>query len=129
MEHTHAYGRPTPGLVIAWIGVLHQFVGFILGRQQLLDLWNSGVIGQAEADPLRMALVWFLLFGFLLIFCGMALHRLETLGAKLTTGVALGFASLCLLGIVLMPVSGFWLGLIPAFQIWHRAGANQVPQR
>jgi hypothetical protein len=120
MEHTHAYGRITPGALIAGIGVLHQFVGIALGHKALLDIWNSGVIGQAKGDPLRIAIVWFLFFGFLLIFCGMALHRLEILGARPTSGIAIGFASLCILGIVLMPVSGFWLGLIPAFQIWHR---------
>ena len=88
MDNTHTYGRITPGLTTIGIGAIHQVVGAAAGlgllpavsgstSAPLLDLWRSGIIGQAEADPLRMATVWFLLFGFLLIFAGMVLHRLE----------------------------------------------------
>ncbi len=132
MVHTVAYSRFTPGILTVAIGALHQVVGVLIGlgllssekgsaQAPLLDLWRSGIIGQAEADPLRMALVWFLLFGFLLVFCGMVLHRLELSGGKLSRGLAWGFGGLCALGVVLMPVSGFWLGFIPAIQIWRRA--------
>jgi hypothetical protein len=88
----------------------------------LLDLWRSGIIGQAEADPLRMATVWFLLFGFLLIFAGLVLHRLELSGGKLSRDLAWALGALCALGVLLMPASGFWLGFVPATQIWMRAG-------
>lgn len=114
------------------IGALHQIVGVAAGlgllpsasgsaTAPLLDLWRSGIIGQAETDPLRMAMVWFLMFGFLLIFSGMVLHRLELSGGKLSRGLAWGLGGLCAIGVLLMPVSGFWLGFIPALQIWRRA--------
>lgn len=131
MDNTHAYGRFTPGLSTIAIGVLHQIFGVSAGLgllsskpsspRPLADLWRSGVIGQAEADPLRMAVVWFLLFGFLLIFSGMVLHRLELSGGKFSRELALGLGGLCAIGVLLMPVSGFWLGFIPAVQIWRRA--------
>ena len=109
------------------IGVLHQLVGFAVGlglvaapdgtyAAPLLDLLRAGLVGQAEADLLRMAMVWFLLFGFLLIFTGAALRT-----ARPTRGLAVGLASLCGLGVLLMPASGFWLGFVPAAQLWRRA--------
>lgn len=114
------------------IGALHQVVGVAVGLgwlpaasgpavAPLADLWRAGVIGQAEADPLRIAMVWFLMFGFLLILLGMALQRLELSGGKLSRDLAWGLGGLCALGVLLMPLSGFWLGFVPAWQIWRRS--------
>ncbi len=114
------------------IGAIHQIVGFAIGfgwlpslsksgAAPLLDLWRSGVVGQAEADPLRMAMVWFLLFGFALILLGMTLHQLERSGGRLSRELAWGLGGLCALGVLLMPASGFWMGFVPAFQIWRRS--------
>jgi len=68
-----------------------------------------------------MAMVWFLLFGFLLIYSGAVLDRLERSGGKLSRVLALGLGGLCAVGVLLMPASGFWLGFIPALQIWLRS--------
>lgn len=135
MDNTVAYGRFTPGVTTMGIGVLHQLIGVAAGlgllpspngqtQAPLVDLWRSGIVGQAEGEPLRMAIVWFLLFGFLLIFAGMVLHQLEVSGGMLSRGLAWGLGGLCALGVVLMPVSGFWLGFIPAVQIWRRAASG-----
>lgn len=121
------------------IGLLHQIVGIAIGlglgpvisgsaAAPLLDLWHAGVIGQAEQDPLRIAIVWFLMFGFLLILLGMVLHRLERSGGKLSRGLAWGLGGLCALGVLVMPTSGFWLGFVPTVQIWRRA-ADHPPGR
>ena len=123
------------------IGVIHQLVGLMTGlgwmpgpggatSAPLVDLVRAGFVGQAEGDPLRMALVWFLLFGFMMILAGAALHRLERSEVPLGRDAALGFGSLCLLGVLLMPASGFWLGFIPTVQLWLRArgdGARRAP--
>lgn len=109
------------------IGVLHQLVGVAVGlgliaapdgskAAPLVELLRAGVVGQAEAEPVRMAMVWFLMFGFALIFAGAALAR-----APASRGLALGLAGLCALGVVLFPASGFWLGFIPAVQLWRRS--------
>lgn len=125
MDNTLPYGRPaatlTPGVLIIGIGVLHQLVGLVMGRAVLVDLVRAGVVGQVDHDPLRAAIVWFLFFGFLLIFTGVVLHRLEASGTRPTRSLALGFGALCLLGVLLMPASGFWLGFVPAVQLWRRA--------
>lgn len=139
MDNPIAYGRFTPGVIIMGIGAVHQLAGVVAGlgllpsllpfpgrtpQAPLLDLWRSGVVGQAEADPLRMAMAWYLLFGFLLIFSGAVLQRLELSGGKLSRGLAWGLGGLCALGVVLIPVSGFWLGFIPAIQIWRRVARH-----
>lgn len=117
------------------IGAIHQLVGVAAGlgllpspngqtQAPLVELWRSGIVGQAERDPWCMAMVWFLLFGFLLLFSGTVLHQLEVSGGRLSGGLAWGLGGLCALGVVLMPMSGFWLGFIPAIQIWRRAASH-----
>lgn len=124
--------RVTAGAVVIAIGVLHQLVGLMAGMgfipapggatsAPLVELVRAGFVAQAEGDALRLALVWFLLFGFMMIFAGAVLHRLERSGAPLGREAALGFGSLCVLGVVLMPASGFWLGFIPTVQLWRRS--------
>ena len=132
MERTLPYGVKSPGTMTIAIGVIHQLFGFAAGfgllaapdgtfHAPLLELLRDGVLGQADAEPLRMAIVWFLLFGFLLIFCGVALLHLERSGARPTRSLAVGYGSLWLLGVLLMPASGLWLGFAPTLFLWRGA--------
>lgn len=109
------------------IGLLHQTVGTAMGLgllaapdgthgRPLVELFRAGLVGQADSDLLRLSMVWFLLFGFMMIFAGAALRH-----ARPTRALALGFAGLCALGVLLMPASGFWLGFIPAVQLWRQS--------
>lgn len=113
-------------MVVA-IGLLHQVLGLTMGLgwvpgpdgkrvTPLVDLVRDGVIGHAEADPLRAMVMWFLMFGFLLIYVGALLRKTQP-----SRGAAVGFAALCTLGVIIWPVSGFWLGFIPAVQLWRLA--------
>ena len=121
--------------MVIMIGVLHQVVGVAAGvgliaapdgrkSGPLIELFRSGFFNQANAEPLRMAMVWFLFFGFMLIFSGVLLRRVPA-----SRGLAVGFAALCGLGVLLMPASGFWLGFIPAVQLWRLSSAPSSPVR
>ena len=66
------------------------------------------------------------LFVYTLDFASGALHE-EGLVIPLGRGIALprsfavGLFALSVTGIVLLPVSGFWLALVPAWLVWRRA--------
>jgi hypothetical protein len=135
MKHTPAYGSRSPELTagswLAIVGALHQIVGLAVGigllppyegaeaGAPLLGMLRAGVIGAVEPHPDRMVLFWFLATGFGMLTTGWLAHVLERRGAlPRSFGAVLGALSLA--GGVLIPVSGLWLGLVPAVLAWRR---------
>ena len=104
-----------------WIGpaimataVLHTIVGFIFASQPLMDVVNAGVFNAVDPHFDRMAAIWFLLFGVMLFLLGMFVQwALQTTGT-LPASVGWVFLLMCIVGAILMPASGFWLGIIEA---------------
>ena len=104
-----------------WIGrwllavaALHTiFAGLFFGKV-LLSVLQRGVFNSVGRDPMTAAAVWFLFFGAGLALLGMAIHALER-SQNFASARSLGIASLLLtvLGVVLMPDSGFWLVFPP----------------
>ncbi len=106
----------------AWIGkwlvasaIGHAVVGVVLGGASLVGIAEQGLFNTVSfADPLPGMAVWFMLFSPPLALMGMAVDTLER-AEHFPGAFALGVGTLLitLLGIVLMPVSGFWI-LLPA---------------
>lgn len=110
------------GLLLMATGALHQVVGLLAGlnlielpggggRKPLLEIAQAGVLAAVEPDLLRSAFVWFILFGFLVLMVGDLARRWERTGRSLPAAFGAQVIALALLGIVLLPVSGFWLCL------------------
>lgn len=102
-----------------WIGrwlilvaVLHTLFAIVVFGKVFLDIVQKGVFNTVGNDPMTAATVWFLLFGAALVLMGMAIHSLEQ-NNNFTSARAIGVGTLLLslLGIALMPASGFWLAL------------------
>lgn len=124
--------RVTVGHVILAIAALHTVVGLLIGlgldpnvpfegSPPLAAMWNEGLIDSVGQNPWRVGLTWFLLWGFVLGLVGLLAHQVERAGLVLTRSFGAAFGALCLLGITLMPASGFWLGIIPVGLILRRA--------
>ncbi len=105
------------GLLLILTGLLHTIVGLFGYMEQLQPiiadgLWNTVGEGQWE----RATAFWFMMFGFMLIFLG---YTADWLMKKrgIAPPAAFGWMLLvvCLAGVVVMPVSGFWLGLPQAW--------------
>lgn len=102
------------GPVIMATAVLHTVVGLIFASQPLLDVVNAGVFNAVDPHFDRMAAVWFLFFGAMLFLLGMFVQwALQTTGT-LPASVGWVFLLICMVGVILMPASGFWLGIIEA---------------
>ncbi|UJR85441.1 DUF6463 family protein [Sandaracinus amylolyticus] len=131
MDHTLPYGgtpRITAGGLLLVIASLHQLVVVAIGAglvatsgTPLLDIVRAGVLDAIDGDLGRATIAWSLFFGFALALAGALARSIERRGIALPRSFAVGLASLCGLGIVVMPVSGFWLGLVPAWLAWRRA--------
>ena len=102
-----------------WIGrwligvaILHTLFAIVVFNKIFLTIMQHGVFNAVGNDPMTAAAVWFLLFGAALALMGMAIHSLEQNG-NFTSARAIGIGTflMTLLGIVLMPASGFWLAL------------------
>jgi len=116
----------------AWVGhwlmavaALHTGVAFLMLRQPLLTLVERGVFNSVGQDPVAAATAWFLLFGLLLALLALAITPLERLGdAVALTRLGWGVLLLSVLGVLLMPASGFWLALPAAWTLIRRGRAG-----
>jgi hypothetical protein len=116
----------------AWVGhwlmavaALHTGVAFLMLRQPLLTLVERGVFNSVGQDPVAAATAWFLLFGLLLALLALAITPLERLGdAAALTRLGWGVLLLSVLGVLLMPASGFWLALPAAWTLIRRGRAG-----
>jgi hypothetical protein len=109
-----------------WIGrwlmavaALHTVVGVVMGAPILVDIAQRGVFNTVTDErPLVGMVTWFLLFGALLALLGMAIDSLER-SAQFPGARALGIGTtlMTLVGVILMPVSGFWLAFPPAIAL------------
>lgn len=97
------------GYLLIVTGSLHTLFGLVSGYPWLDEMVQEGVVGTAGASTERQYLVWFLVAGVGLILMGvLALGYREALPA----GFGWGLLALSVLGVLLLPTSGFWL-LIP----------------
>lgn len=111
-----------------WIGrwlivvsAVHTVFAVAVFGDVLASIARRGVFDSVGTDPMTGAVVWFVLFGAVLFICGLAVSALET---PLTPGLpkSIGWSLLALgvVGVTLMPASGFWLVFPPAIAVLAR---------
>jgi hypothetical protein len=92
-----------------------------VGEALLLDIGRAGWVGAVEPDPWRMVFFWFVMTGFALMLAGLAAQAIERAGGRLSRTFAWAVGAFSILGAALIPASGFWLGLAPAWLAWSRS--------
>ncbi|MFB9326157.1 DUF6463 family protein [Paenibacillus aurantiacus] len=112
------------GLCIVLTGLLHSIVGLVLFAEDLIPIVTDGlwdtVVGETRLLNRENAF-WFMMFGFVLMLLGYAVDwMLKKLGAAPPAALGWLLLATCLLGAVIMPVSGFWLGLPQAWILARR---------
>ena len=101
------------GPALITIGALHTCVMLALFHPVYVEmisagLWNTVHEQTYEMVPVWGAAAWTLIFGFMLIFAGLLLPKDRKPVSKVA---AIAFICIVLLGIVIMPTGGFWLGI------------------
>lgn len=101
------------------VAVVHTLFAAIAFTTSLTDIVTRGVIDTVGDDPMTGAVVWFVLFGVALFIVGLAVDLLESAPSAAPTPKSLGASimTLTLLGIALMPTSGFWLAIPPSLAL------------
>ncbi len=104
------------GLFILVIGALHLILGIIKFKTPLYQMFIEGLFNTAIGAERGWA-VWFIITGVLLVCLGLTIKQLELSNhpPPMSLGWVLLFTSI--VGIVLIPISGFWILLIPSVRI------------
>jgi hypothetical protein len=104
------------GLLLGLTGWLHTVVGIFLLWGILGDIVEAGVFNAVEPHFDRGAAVWFLFSGFFMLLLAYLMGWvIKEKGMELPRALAWYLLALSVLGIILMPISGFWLALP---QVW-----------
>lgn len=108
------------GYWLMGVAVLHTVYAVVGYGDVLRSIAARGVVDTVGADPLSGAVAWFVLFGVLLFACGLAVAALEKAEASVPRSLGGCMLALTVLGVALMPASGFWLAFPPAIALLAR---------
>lgn len=110
-----------------WIGwwligvsVVHTVFAFVVFGDVLASILKLGFFDAVGEDPMRGAVVWFLLFGIALFIAGQGILEIERSANPVPRSLGWSLLALVALGISLMPASGFWLAIPPAVAIFRQ---------
>lgn len=109
------------GKWLMFVALGHTGVAIALFSNSYREVMAQGVFNTVRTEPIGLA-VWFMLFGFLLFIAGMLVHALEKHALPIPTAIGVAMLLLTVLGIVLMPASGFWLVIPPIVAMLRQRG-------
>jgi len=102
---------------IIGVAVVHTIYALIYFGNDYISLYDKGIFDSVDTSRIAAA-VWFFLFGQVLFLVGIAMSKLEKLNNGLIPkSIAYNLLALTILGILLMPASGFWLIFPPIIAI------------
>jgi hypothetical protein len=107
------------GKWVMFVALGHTVVAFAFFATTYRGLLERGLFNTVTSEKAGMA-VWFGLGGLLLFIVGMLVSALEKQGLRVPVPAGLALLSLTLIGVVLMPVSGFWLMIPAIIAIFYR---------
>jgi hypothetical protein len=101
------------GQILMLIGVLHTLVGLLTYASPLVDIARDKVFNAVGPHTDRQAAVWFLMTGAALLLSGYLTHWTQRRTGTLPAALGWSLLAIAAVGLVLMPISGFWL-IVPA---------------
>ncbi|MDR2243926.1 MAG: DUF6463 family protein [Burkholderiales bacterium] len=110
MKMKHAW--KISGWYLFVVGIIHNVVGVLVLQEVLRDIWNAGLINSVSDQMDRNAAFWFLFTGFLFIYFGLQWQEhIRRYQEPLSKFSAWGLTAIVVSGLIIMPVSGFWIVL------------------
>jgi len=117
-----------------WIGrwligvsVGHTLLGVVVFNKQLISIAERGVFNSVLGDAMTALAAWFIFFGAALFICGLAVDAIEKSPSNpLPKSLGWSLLALTVVGVCLMPASGFWLAFPPAIAILARKSNSMI---
>jgi Family of unknown function (DUF6463) len=110
-----------------WIGrwligvsILHTLFAIVVFHSTLVLIAQRGVFNVVGTDPMIASVVWFVLCGAAMFIGGLAISALENATQSVPKSIGWCLLGYTLIGLLLMPASGFWLVLPPAMAVLLR---------
>lgn len=115
--------RHRSGVLLQATAIGHNLLGVILFWRPLQAMLSAGMFNSVVPHPERAAVFWFLLFGALLWVLGTLTNWAERMYHDLPRSLGWGLLAIALMGILALPVSGFWLVLPQAYLVLRASKA------
>ncbi|WP_141509843.1 DUF6463 family protein [Ramlibacter sp. WS9] len=108
------------GRWLVGVGLIHMPVALIVHRAAWQDIAGAGFFNVVRGHVDRGQAAWFMIAGLLLLLLGAVIDALEKAQAQLPLGLGIAMLLTACCVLVLMPKSGTWLLLPPAFALIAR---------
>lgn len=115
------------GHLLVATGVLHNVVGIIGFWKPLSAIHRDRYFNTVRMDAERNAAFWFLITGALLMALGQQARATQQRTGAVPASLGWSLLAISVPGVVLIPVSGFWLVLAQGFLVL--AGARRAAAR
>lgn len=104
------------------MGIVHVLFGIVQFRDELADILKAGIINSVSDQMDLNAAFWFIFTGFLLIYMGLQWQKqIDRNNEPLSLNTALGMTAITVAGVLIVPMSGFWLLLPLCIIMLHSA--------
>jgi hypothetical protein len=117
-----------------WIGrwlmgvaIIHISIAVVVHHRVLFLIMERGVFNTVADDAVVGAIVWSIFFGVVAFIGGLTVNALERLCDMLPKSLGWSLLALATIGIVLVPISGFWLIFPPAISILVKKSNIHAP--
>jgi hypothetical protein len=115
------------GRWIIVVSAIHTVFALAFFGEALSSILKRGVFNTVGNDPMTGAVVWFVLFGAMLFVYGLLVDVIEkTSPGQLPKNIGWGLLAIGIIGIALMPASGFWLIFPPAIAVITKKNKTRI---
>jgi hypothetical protein len=108
------------GKSVIGIGLIHSVFGLVVFRQIVGVLAGEGLLNTVNGEPDRERAFWFLFTGFIWLILGALIDWLEKGRDTLPAFLGWSFLVMTSTGVLIMPISGFWLFFAPTVGLFRR---------
>jgi hypothetical protein len=109
------------------VSACHTLFAVVMFAAEYSSLYDNGIINSLTTDR-SAAAVWFFLFGQALFITGLLIKHFDSVNnSRVPVSVTLNLLLLTVIGITIMPDSGFWLMFPPLISLLkkHRKKQNE----
>jgi hypothetical protein len=115
------------GIMLIITGWIHTLIGVAIFSDPLIDMLQAGILNSIDMQYERSTVFWFIFAGLMIILLG---HLMDWIIKKknmiLPSSLGWYLLALCTIGIIIMPLSGFWIVLPQALIIISGGRDNKV---